>query len=848
MPVSELETERTGWPNPLKTGQGKEIIISHSTANSIFHKVQRNTVGSGTWTQGNMTNQSGQVWGRSAVAGANNNTIHMMGMTLPSANGGTSYNGMDGAFLYSRSTNGGASFDITDYQIPGTNVNYFDGFDGDSYAIDAEGDNVAIVVGGLGRGVQLFKSTNGGVTWTKTDVMTSAVWFDEASTVVDTTLEDRLWTSDGAVSVLLDDDGMAHVWFGTMYIANADITDGTITYYPYTNGIEYWNEDFPGDNSLRLFGVLDINGNGQLDLDNPGGQYRFAGLVSHPQAAKDDDGCMYLSYTMVREDLTNGSQNYRHTYVTRSCDGGCSWSFPIDVTGASSNAFVECVFPSIARRVDSNIHVVYMSDNEPGIAVSGDMDSPVVNKIIYLKEDVDRFDTTDFCPTEIAGDSMLCSGGSLELQALGCATAYTWTGPGAFASTNQVVNVSTVGTYTCSFVTGCGTQSESFTVVAYSGSGGPNVTLNASTLEMCSGGSATITANANIGGVGYQWSTGATTQTITVSAPGTYTVVVSDCNNGSTTEEVTIVAPSTAPEAIITGDVTLCPGDNNELTVIPVIDGQYVWSNGSSSNTTTVTASGTYTVTVTNCAGTAIDSVFVDVEPLPVADIVAANISGCEGDILTATADGGSGYEWSNGSTETAISISEVSESGTYTVTVTNDCGDEDTAQITLTINAAPSAPSLTFDGSTYSSSQSGGGTHEWYINGTLVAGQTGSTLPGNAVVEGATVSCIFIDENGCKSPESNTLVGLNEIASMNAQIGIYPNPNNGNFEVRFGDVSGLMNLTMTNALGQVVYQSQLQADQNSVQHINLENVEAGAYQLKIAGEAGTSIQSIIVQ
>ena len=30
-PTVELETERTGWPNPLRTGSGKEIIISHST-------------------------------------------------------------------------------------------------------------------------------------------------------------------------------------------------------------------------------------------------------------------------------------------------------------------------------------------------------------------------------------------------------------------------------------------------------------------------------------------------------------------------------------------------------------------------------------------------------------------------------------------------------------------------------------------------------------------------------------------------------------------------------------------------------------------------------------------------
>ena len=174
-PASEIETERTGWPNPLAPNDGSEIIISHSTANSIFHRVNRASVGAGAWSQGNMSNQDGQVWGRSAVGGANNNTIHKIGMTLPTGNAGTLYNGMDGAFLYSRSNDGGANFNIVNYQIPGTNVNYFDGFDGDSYAIDADGNNVAIAVGGLGRGVQLFKSSDNGLTWTKTDVMTSAI-------------------------------------------------------------------------------------------------------------------------------------------------------------------------------------------------------------------------------------------------------------------------------------------------------------------------------------------------------------------------------------------------------------------------------------------------------------------------------------------------------------------------------------------------------------------------------------------------------------------------------------------------------------------------------------------------
>jgi hypothetical protein len=846
-PTVELETERTGWPNPLRTGSGKEIIISHSTANSIFHRVQRNTVGSGTWTQGNLSGQGGQVWGRSATGGTNNNTIHMVGMTLPVANNGSLYtDGMDGAFLYTRSTNAGASFDIVDYQIPGTGIAYFDGFDGDSYAIDAQGNNVAIVVGGLGRGVQLFKSTNNGVSWTKTDVLTSDVWFQEDLTVVDTTLEDRLWTSDGSVTVLLDENNMAHVWFGTMFIANADITDGTITYYPYTNGIEYWNEDFPGDNSLRLFGVLDLNANGQLDLDNPGGQYRFAGLVSHPQAGIDEDGCFYVSYTSVREDLVGSSQNYRHTYVTKSCDGGCSWSFPIDVTGGSANDFVECVFPSIARRVDDDIHIVYMADVEPGIAVSGDMDQSGINKIIYLKEDATRFDTVDFCPTEIAGDSLLCPGGSVELQALGCGT-YAWTGPNSFTSTNQVINATAVGTYTCNITTTCGVQTETFNVVTYNGTGGPTVTIAASSLELCTGSTGTLTATSNIGGVSYSWSNGSTTAATTITGPGTYTVTVQDCNGGSTVESATVIEPA-EPEAIISGDITLCPGDNNTLTALPWAGATYLWSNGQASAATTVTAAGTYTVTVTNCAGNSTASVTVTMESAPVAVINSEETTGCVGEILTVTADGGSGYVWSDGSTDPSLTITEVSESGTYTVTVTNDCGDEDEAEITLTIVPNPDAPVLTLVGTDYTSGATGTGTHMWYIEGTLVAGQTGNTLPASAVAQGNSVYCVFVDENGCMSDPSNIIVGLDEVSRLNNEINIYPNPNNGQFEIRFGDINGLMNVTLSNSLGQVVYTSQVVAQNGAVTVIELDDIDAGAYQLRLSGEAGQSVKAVIIE
>ncbi len=842
-PTSEIETERTGWPSMMATSSGREVIVSHSTASSILRKVERNTIGSGTWAQANQDTLASQVWNRGQASG---NTLHVVCMTTPAANGGTVYNGMDGAFLYNRSTDGGISWDIIDYQIPGTDSSYFDGFDGDSYSIDAKGNTVAVVVGGLGRGVQLFKSTNNGVSWTKTDVLLSDVWFVESATVIDTTLEDRLYTSDGNVNVIIDNDGMCHITYGTMYIANADVTDGLITYYPGTNGIDYWNEDYPGPYGLTITGALDLDNSGALEITD-WGQYRFAGLASQPKAGIASDGCIYLAYSAVQELLSNGSQNYRHTYVMRSCDGGCSWSEPIDVTGDPANAFSECVYASMARRVDDDVHMVYMSDNEPGIAVSGDEDPVVTNKIFYLKEDVDRFDTTEFCPVAIVGDSELCvgSGASVALYAIGCAASYTWSGPSGFSSSNQVVNVGNLGTYTCVFSTDCGSQTLTFNVVAYSGTGGPSVTMNGTNLNMCPGDTSTLTANTSVGGLSYFWSTGSSDSAIVVTTTGTFTVTVSDCNGGTTVASITITQPTTAPTAVVAGDPTICPGGTSVINVFPVSAGSYSWSTGGSGTSITVSAAGTYTVTVSNCGGSATATYSVTAEPLPVAVVTAPATEGCDGDVLTATASGGDTYEWSDGSTSASISVSVVS-TGTYTVTVTNACGDEDTTSINLTIHELPAAPVISSTSSGVTSSQTGGGSHMWYVGGILQS-ESGSVLGNDESYAGQNIYCIYTDENGCESASSNTVVSVEELGAI-ATIGVYPNPTDGRFEINFGAFTGEMNVEISNSLGQVVYSTQLQVNANQIEAIDLSGLVKGVYQVSLQGESGKRIESLIIE
>jgi len=109
----------------------------------------------------------------------------------------------------------------------------------------------------------------------------------------------------------------------------------------------------------------------------------------------------------------------------------------------------------------------------------------------------------------------------------------------------------------------------------------------------------------------------------------------------------------------------------------------FAWSNGGSSQTTTVSSSGTYTVTVTEggCAGIGTASVTINTNP-------TVNLGGpytsCVTGVTLDAANGGSTYTWSDGTTTTQTLTAN--STGTYSVTVTdaNTCSSSSSASVTI--------------------------------------------------------------------------------------------------------------------------------------------------------------------
>jgi len=397
-PSARIESVKTGWPSYAPCGPNGEIVISHQSGTAPLVVARRETKGTGSWTESLLpppSGASGMLWPRMISTGPDHNTIHVIALTAPTGNGGTVYQGLDGALLYCRSTDGGVTF--SDWQIfPELSNNYYLGFGGDSYSWLIPYENhIAFVITDSGKDLILMHSADNGDTWEK-----MIVWEHPYPFFTSTMVTDRFYCPDGSAHGAVDKNGKIHLAFGV----NRAYADGTNSYwFPWVDGLAYWNSDMPawlgGDtnalnpdtlyNHGNLIGWMqDVNGNDSLDLVSLGGGYSLYYLspTSMPQLIFDNENnIIYCVFVSVTETFNNGTQDYRHIWVRTSYDFGATWTDFKDLTGNIFHIFDECVFPVISPTFDEGRPaLIYQRDNEPGLSVRGDSDPPTTNYITYM--------------------------------------------------------------------------------------------------------------------------------------------------------------------------------------------------------------------------------------------------------------------------------------------------------------------------------------------------------------------------------------------------------------------------------------------------------------------------------
>ena len=285
--------------------------------------------------------------------------------------------------------------------------------------------------------------------------------------------------------------------------------------------------------------------------------------------------------------------------------------------------------------------------------------------------------TVNPIPVVTVNSTTICAGQITALTASG-ANTYSWS-TGTATNPISVSPASTTSYTVTGSSLGCSGTALSTVTVNIS----PNVAVNSPTI--CIGETATLTASGNSST--YSWSTGATTNSITVSPTSTTSYSVTGYNLGCFRTVTSTITVNPIP-IVTVNTATICNGQGGPGTLTASGANTYAWSTGAITNSISdsPTSATTYTVTGNNlgCTGTGTGIIYVN--PIPIVTVNSTTI--CAGQITTLTATGANTYSWSTGATINPISVSPASTTS-YTVTGIS-LGCSGTALSTVTVNISP--------------------------------------------------------------------------------------------------------------------------------------------------------------
>ncbi|MGD0710555.1 MAG: PKD domain-containing protein [Bacteroidales bacterium] len=464
----------------------------------------------------------------------------------------------------------------------------------------------------------------------------------------------------------------------------------------------------------------------------------------------------------------------------------------------------------------------------------------------------------------LGNDTAVCPPG-ITLNAWYPHCTYLWSN----SSTDSILNVSSSGTYTVTVTNQYGCSNTAERTVTINSNPIASATSNSA---ICAGHTLDLSAGSGTNYI-FSWSGPNSFSSsnqypailnATTTDAGTYTVTVTISTTGCSATAQTTVTINTNPVATASSNSAICAGNTLDLTSGG--GSTYNWSGPNSFSSTnqnpaitsaTTSASGTYTVTVTNsttgCSSTAQTIVTVNSNPAATA---SSNSPICAGKTLNLASGGGTNYNWSGPNSFTnvnqnpAITSATTSASGTYTVTVTNSTtGCSATANTNVTINPLPvihlgNDTTICLYHTITLSAGSGFSSYHWntgQTTQTITVGTTGTY----SVQVGNSFGCIGADTIHVSV---DTCAGIAEY-NRNDFISIFPNPNNGLYYIKaLTDFNDAVDIKITDLSGRLLFhKGNNLLIKDEVLPIDNEKCASGVYMLYLTSESVRIIQKIII-
>ena len=508
---------------------------------------------------------------------------------------------------------------------------------------------------------------------------------------------------------------------------------------------------------------LTANGNGSFSWNN--------GLGSSPAVTIGSAGTYILTVTG-----SNGCTSTAQVAITASS------SIPTaTITNLTGSTELNCVRNSISvtasggssyswnNGLGNNANATITQPGTYTVTVTGTNGCSATSQITITRDitapvaSIDNSsNTTELTCTQTTIDVTASGGGTYSWNnGLGSSDIVSITNPG-----NYIVTVT--GTNGCS-------STASINITRNITPPTANITNNSGTTSLtCTQSSISVTAT---GGSSYNWSNGlGSTPTVSIGAPGTFTVTVIGLNGCTSTAQINVTSSSSLPSPVInniTGSTELnCVRNSINLTASGGVS--YLWSPGLINNANiSITQPGIYTVTATGSNGCTSSSQIVITQDINLPTASITNNSGttvltCTQPTINLSANGGNGYSWNNGLGN--VQTVNIGTAGTFVVTVTGANGCSSTAQTVVTASADLPVVSITnntgqtiLDCNTTSVNvtASGGTSYSW-TNGLGNNADANISMPGSYTV---TVT----SSNGCSATSQINIT--QDIVLPDAQI-----------------------------------------------------------------------------
>ncbi len=411
-PTARIETLKTGWPNLCIWKGNGEIVVAHNSTSTLIQST-RTVKGTGAWTQ--TTGPTGPIgsagaalsllWPRAITSGTTHQYLHIICLTMPTANGGITYKGLDGALIYYRSLDGGTTFDKQAIQIADLDSLHYNGFSGDDYSwIEPHGDTIAFLCGSVYNGTFLMRSYDNGATWTKKDILPN--FYGKKTT---TQIINPLWGCDGTMAGAMDKNGVFHVAIGRM----CQYQDATGSYWrPGTDGVVYWNStQAPLDSSMMskidsidahhmLIGYVASDPAGDSIVGFP---YYKGALCNYPSVNIDKYNNIYFLWrglTVGNPDPT--PYNYSHVWGRAWFSGHSVMSPMVDFNSDFLYIFQEFAYPEVSKTIKNGnkLLLVSQTSSQPGSNVAAGTTYPAVpvHEVSFAYREIL---TSAFIPTDV---------------------------------------------------------------------------------------------------------------------------------------------------------------------------------------------------------------------------------------------------------------------------------------------------------------------------------------------------------------------------------------------------------------------------------------------------------------